>query len=162
MIAPTCVNAKKEYPGWGIPFLVPLTGLEPVRSRPQRILSPRCLPFHHSGVDYRTILAQFSGAVKGENPGSLVGAIQESPAVVSSTTSFRKKDRVKITTSLRGGQSPTHPRVASLALRAIHLLAIRSLSVPAEGLGGALHRRGCGLPRRFAPRNDVVTWEWSF
>lgn len=29
--------------------MVPLTGLEPVRSCPQRILSPRCLPFHHSG-----------------------------------------------------------------------------------------------------------------
>ena len=37
-------------------FLVPLTGLEPVRSCPQRILSPRCLPFHHSGV-YLIILA---------------------------------------------------------------------------------------------------------
>ena len=43
---------------------MPLTGLEPVRSCPQRILSPRCLPFHHNGVDYRFILAQFSGAVK--------------------------------------------------------------------------------------------------
>ena len=31
-------------------LLVPLTGLEPVRSCPQRILSPRCLPFHHSGI----------------------------------------------------------------------------------------------------------------
>ena len=51
-------------------LLVPLTGLEPVRSRPQRILSPRCLPFHHNGVVYRIILAQFSGAVKGENVGS--------------------------------------------------------------------------------------------
>ena len=45
--------------------VVPLTGLEPVRSCPQRILSPRCLPFHHNGVDYRIILAQFFGAVKG-------------------------------------------------------------------------------------------------
>ena len=46
-----------------------------------------------------------------------------------------------------------HPRVASLALRAIHLLAIRSLLSP-EGTGGALHRWGCGLPRRYAARND--------
>ena len=53
--------------------MVPLTGLEPVRSCPQRILSPRCLPFHHSGVDYRIILTQFSGAVKGENVGSSAG-----------------------------------------------------------------------------------------
>ena len=30
--------------------MVPLTGLEPVRSCPQRILSPRCLPFHHNGI----------------------------------------------------------------------------------------------------------------
>ena len=63
--SPFALNAKREYPGRGIPFLVPLTGLEPVRSRPQRILSPRCLPFHHNGVYYRTILAQFFGGVKG-------------------------------------------------------------------------------------------------
>ena len=31
-------------------IMVPLTGLEPVRSCPQRILSPRCLPFHHNGI----------------------------------------------------------------------------------------------------------------
>ena len=30
--------------------MVPLTGLEPVRHFCQRILSPRCLPFHHSGM----------------------------------------------------------------------------------------------------------------
>ncbi len=30
-------------------FLVPLTGLEPVRCRQRGILSPLCLPFHHSG-----------------------------------------------------------------------------------------------------------------
>ena len=147
MIAPTCVNAKKEYPGWGIPFLVPLTGLEPVRSCPQRILSPRCLPFHHSGVDYRIILAQFSGAVKGENPGSLVGAIQESPAVVSSTTSFRKKDRVKITTSLRGAKRRGNPRP----------LWCKAPPDP-SGVG---KRTDCHVGL-CPPRNDVVTWEWSF
>ena len=32
------------------PFLVPVTGLEPVRGRPQGILSPWCLPFHHTGL----------------------------------------------------------------------------------------------------------------
>ena len=30
--------------------VVPVTGLEPVRGRPQGILSPWCLPFHHTGV----------------------------------------------------------------------------------------------------------------
>ena len=30
--------------------LVPVTGLEPVRGRPQGILSPWCLPFHHAGM----------------------------------------------------------------------------------------------------------------
>ena len=43
--------------------------------------------------------------------------------------------------------------MASLALRTIHLLVIRSLPSP-EGTGGALHRWGCGLPRRYAARND--------
>ena len=35
-------------------------------------------------------------------------------------------------------------------------VAIRSLSVPQRGTGGALHRRGRGLPRPCGPRNDVV------
>ena len=30
--------------------LVPVTGLEPVRCRQRRILSPLRLPFHHTGV----------------------------------------------------------------------------------------------------------------
>ena len=30
--------------------LVPVAGLEPARDRSQGILSPRCLPFHHTGV----------------------------------------------------------------------------------------------------------------
>ena len=34
----------------GARFLVPVTGLEPVRGRPQGILSPWCLPFHHTGL----------------------------------------------------------------------------------------------------------------
>ena len=32
--------------------LVPVAGLEPARDRSQGILSPRCLPFHHTGVCY--------------------------------------------------------------------------------------------------------------
>ena len=32
-------------------FLVPVTGLEPVRDCSQGILSPWCLPFHHTGVE---------------------------------------------------------------------------------------------------------------
>ena len=61
--SPAALDAKKEYPRWGIPFLVPLTGLEPVRSCPQRILSPRCLPFHHNGI-YLIILTRLSKIVK--------------------------------------------------------------------------------------------------
>ena len=30
--------------------VVPVTGLEPVRDRSQGILSPWCLPFHHTGL----------------------------------------------------------------------------------------------------------------
>ena len=33
-----------------VPDLVPVTGLEPVRDCSQGILSPWCLPFHHTGV----------------------------------------------------------------------------------------------------------------
>ena len=33
-------------------FLVPGTGLEPARYCYQGILSPRCLPFHHPGLNY--------------------------------------------------------------------------------------------------------------
>ena len=44
-------------------FVVPLTGLEPVRSCPQRILSPRCLPFHHNGI-YSIILTRLPKIVK--------------------------------------------------------------------------------------------------
>ena len=52
------------------------------------------------------------------------------------------------------GRSPTHPRVASLALRAIHLLAIRIFPAPA-GPGGTMRRRGYGLPQSLALlRND--------
>ena len=36
-------------------------------------------------------------------------------------------------------------------------VAIRSLSAPLRGgAGDAVHRRGCGLPRRFAARNDIL------
>ena len=37
-------------------FLVPVAGLEPARRKHQRILSPPCLPFHHTGK-YLIILA---------------------------------------------------------------------------------------------------------
>ena len=30
--------------------VVPVAGLEPARDRSQGILSPRCLPFHHTGM----------------------------------------------------------------------------------------------------------------
>ena len=35
--------------------VVPVTGLEPVRDLSQGILSPRCLPFHHTGVDLTNV-----------------------------------------------------------------------------------------------------------
>ena len=43
-------------------FVVPENGLEPSRSCLQGILSPRCLPFHHSGMG--NILPPISFAVK--------------------------------------------------------------------------------------------------
>ena len=43
-----------------------------------------------------------------------------------------------------------------LSLRGRKPVAICSLSVPQRGTGGALHRRGRGLPRPCGPRNDVV------
>ena len=46
--------------------LVPLTGLEPVLNRFRWILSPLCLPFHHSG-GYAGIISQFFPTV---NPGA--------------------------------------------------------------------------------------------
>ena len=42
-------GTRKSAPR-GALFLVPVTGLEPVRGRPQGILSPWCLPFHHTGL----------------------------------------------------------------------------------------------------------------
>ena len=46
----TPVNGTKKRHPYGCLFLVPVTGLEPVRSCLQGILSPWCLPFHHTGV----------------------------------------------------------------------------------------------------------------
>ena len=43
-------STKKQSPTRGDCFLVPVTGLEPVRDRSQGILSPWCLPFHHTGA----------------------------------------------------------------------------------------------------------------
>ena len=42
-------KAKKQIPKWVSAFLVPVTGLEPVRCRQRWILSPLRLPFHHTG-----------------------------------------------------------------------------------------------------------------
>ena len=47
------------------PIMVPVTGLEPVRGCPQGILSPWCLPFHHTGVFVVLINVSFPhGVVK--------------------------------------------------------------------------------------------------
>ena len=40
---------QEWHPLMGVPFLVPVTGLEPVRGCPQGLLSPWCLPVHHTG-----------------------------------------------------------------------------------------------------------------
>lgn len=45
-------DIQKEQTQTGLLFLVPGTGLEPARYCYQGILSPRCLPFHHSGVNF--------------------------------------------------------------------------------------------------------------
>ena len=50
-----CIKSKKEPANIGKTYicefqkLVPVTGLEPVRCRQRRILSPLRLPFHHTG-----------------------------------------------------------------------------------------------------------------
>ncbi len=58
-----------------------------------------------------------------------------------------QRDRLPITTVIARGVSP---------------VAIRSLSVPLRGRAVIRTARGCGLPRRFAPRNDAVIFGWSF
>ena len=46
---PVRCNKKMERPDGLSIFLVPVTGLEPVRCRHRWILSPLRLPFHHTG-----------------------------------------------------------------------------------------------------------------
>ena len=45
----TITNKKEEAEASSF-LLVPVTGLEPVRHRWRRILSPLRLPFHHTGM----------------------------------------------------------------------------------------------------------------
>ena len=59
-------------------FLVPVTGLEPVRRNLQGILSPWCLPFHHTGR-CMDILAFFSCNVK-KISGSFVAGFEIQPS----------------------------------------------------------------------------------
>ncbi len=44
--------------------MVPVTGLEPVRCCQRGILSPLCLPFHHTGLDCLIILPPIPHTVK--------------------------------------------------------------------------------------------------
>ena len=44
IVRPGCDTNRKREAHASLFLLVPLTGLEPVRGLPQRILSPRCLP----------------------------------------------------------------------------------------------------------------------
>ena len=48
--SPFPLPMKKERPLASLFSLVPVTGLEPVRHRWRRILSPLRLPFHHTGA----------------------------------------------------------------------------------------------------------------
>ena len=49
-IASSKRKSPKPLGNTGILDLVPVTGLEPVRHRWRRILSPLRLPFHHTGM----------------------------------------------------------------------------------------------------------------
>ena len=49
-IASSKEKSPKSLEALRILDLVPVTGLEPVRHRWRRILSPLRLPFHHTGV----------------------------------------------------------------------------------------------------------------
>ena len=42
-------------PDGGVAYLVPVVGLEPTRCRHRRILNPLRLPFHHTGIPWRSI-----------------------------------------------------------------------------------------------------------
>ena len=55
---PTLQYVKKGGHGarHAFPFLVPVVGLEPTRSRPRRILNPLRLPFHHTGLFCKILL----------------------------------------------------------------------------------------------------------
>ena len=66
----TIRHQSKKHPFWGAFALVPLTGLEPVRSRLQRILSPRCLPFHHNGTYSKYTITDSPGRQVTAGPGS--------------------------------------------------------------------------------------------
>ena len=46
---PTTFIKQKREAKASLFYLVPVTGLEPVRCRQRRILSPLRLPFHHTG-----------------------------------------------------------------------------------------------------------------
>ena len=48
-------KSPKALETLGLLDLVPVTGLEPVRCRQRRILSPLRLPFHHTGLGAYTV-----------------------------------------------------------------------------------------------------------
>ena len=56
--------AFRQWHLYRFDFMVPLTGLEPVLNRFRRILSPLCLPFHHSGEYCGIIVSSFFRHVK--------------------------------------------------------------------------------------------------
>ena len=58
--------------------MVPVTGLEPVRCCQQGILSPSCLPFHHTGVLVYFITAFPLRQVKYEERGVFCAAMDAS------------------------------------------------------------------------------------
>ena len=64
---------QEWHPHKGVPFLVPVTGLEPVRGCPQGILSPWCLPFHHTGVCLYNVSRAGNGVKSGPRTASRMG-----------------------------------------------------------------------------------------
>ena len=65
--------------------LVPVTGLEPVRCCQRGILSPLCLPFHHTGMwDFMWDLYNLSPAARPVKP-----AMNSSTAAMNSSTAAR-------------------------------------------------------------------------
>ena len=84
------LHQEKGYPDGVSLFLVPVTGLEPVRCRQRWILSPLRLPFHHTGRCV-LIVAAFGGGMSPSFavPGALLGIrLRRSPTAAPAPPSL--------------------------------------------------------------------------